>query len=158
MKLEIVTIILGAMPVLEIRGAITLAVFEFGFSLPKAFFLGALGNALPVVPTLFVLRKFAEFMMRRWYFFNRLMVWLFERFQKRHRGHFDGRKWRFAALFVFVALPLPFTGMWSGIIASYVLGIPFWKSVSAICLGIIASGLIVSAILFAGISGVKVIF
>lgn len=158
MKLEIITIILGAMPVLEIRGAVTLAVFEFGFSFPKAFLLGALGNALPVVPALFVLRKFAEFLMRRWYFFNRLMTWLFEHFQKRHRDHFDSWKWSSVALFVFVALPLPFTGAWSGIIASYVLGIPFWKSVLAICLGIMASGLIVSAILFAGISGVKIIF
>lgn len=158
MKLEIVTIILGAMPVLEIRGAITLAVFEFGFSFQKAFLLGVLGNSLPVVPTLFVLRKFAESLTRRWYFFNRLMVWLFERFQKRHRGQFDNWEWSFVALFIFVALPLPFTGMWSGIIASYVLGIPFWKSVLAIFLGIVASGLIVSAILFAGISGVKVVF
>ena len=95
--------------------------------------------------------------MRKWYYFNRLMTWLFERFQKKHRGHFESWEWSFLALFIFVAIPLPFTGAWSGIIAAYILGLPFWKSTGVIFLGILCSGLIVSTVMYLGITGLHIL-
>ena len=152
MKEELITILISASPVLEIRGAIPLAMIQFDFPIWKAYLFGFLGNMLPVIPVLFFLKKFSELLMHKWYFFNRLMIWLQERFQKKHRDHFESFQWSFLALFLFVAVPLPFTGAWSGIAAAHILGIPFWRAVLAITLGIIVSGLLVILLTHSGIS------
>ncbi|OGZ64458.1 MAG: hypothetical protein A2998_01985 [Candidatus Staskawiczbacteria bacterium RIFCSPLOWO2_01_FULL_37_25b] len=158
MQQEIFTILFAASPVLELRGAIPFAVVHYDFSIYKALALGIFGNMLPVIPFLFFLQKFSEYLMRKWYYFNRLMTWLFERFQKKHKGHFENWEWSLLALFIFVAIPLPFTGAWSGVIASYLFGLPFWKSVLAIFLGILCSGLIVACVMYLGILGVNFVF
>jgi len=157
MQQEIFTIFLGASPVLELRGAIPFAMIQFDFPIYKAFLLAIFGNFLPVIPFLFFLKKFSEYLMQKWRLFNRMMTWLFERFQKKHRGHFESWEWSFLALFIFVAIPLPFTGAWSGIIAAYILGLPFWKSTGVIFLGILCSGLIVSTVMYLGITGLHIL-
>ncbi len=158
MQQEIIIIIFGASPIFELRGAIPLAILQFYFSAHKAFALAVLGNMLPVIPLLFFLKKMSEFLAHRWYFFNRLMAWLSERFQKNHAAHFEKWKWSFFALIIFVAVPLPFTGAWSGVIAAHILGLPFWKSVFAIFTGIILSGIIVLIIVNFSITSLNLIF
>ena len=51
---ELIIILLGMSPVLEVRGAIPVAIGIFGFTLPKAYALSVIGALLPVVPVLFV--------------------------------------------------------------------------------------------------------
>ena len=155
MKNEIMTLILGAMPISEVRGAIPMAMLVFGFSAMKAFALGVLGNILPIIPTLFFLEKFSEYLMYKWYWFNRLMSWLFERTQRKHMDHFHQWQWSWVALFIFVAIPLPMTGAWSGIIAAHVLGIPFWRSVLAIALGVAVAGGVVTILTSLGFLAAK---
>ncbi len=158
MEREIIIIILGASPVFELRGAIPLAMLQFHFPVYKAFILAVIGNALPIIPALFFLKKLSDFLMRRWYFFNRLMTWLFEHFRRSHAAHFEKWKWSFFALIIFVAVPLPFTGAWSGVIAAHVLGLSFWKSILAIFTGIIISGIIVSILMNMSITSFNLIF
>lgn len=137
---ELATIILGALPVFEVRGALPVAMFAYGFSPQKAYLLSVLGNLLPVLPVLFVLTKFSEFLMHRVYLINRFLTWLFERTRRKHGDHFESYRWMPLALFVFVAIPFPLTGAWSGILAALVFGIPFWRAVLAIMLGVITAG------------------
>ncbi len=150
MQQELLTILTGLLPISEIRGAIPLGV-GFGFPIEKAYFLGLIGNLLPVIPVLFVLKKFSDLLMRKWYLFNRFMTWLYSRFQNKHSEHFTKFNWKFLALMIFVAIPFPLTGAWSGIIASHVLGMPFWKSVLAIALGVVISGIAVSLLVSFGV-------
>lgn len=150
MKEEILTILTAAAPISEIRGAIPLAIGVFGFAPLKAYLLSIVGNLLPAIPLLAILYYASDFLMHRVYFINRFLTWLFDYTRERHAAHFEKhhhhhwRDWLLTlALFVFVAIPFPLTGAWSGAVAAFVFGIPFWRSVLAISLGVAVAGAIV---------------
>jgi uncharacterized membrane protein len=140
-KKEILTLLIAASPFLEIRAAIPVAVILWEFSPLKAYFLGVLGNFLPVIPLLLFWKFAAEQLSRRFYLANRFLAWLFERTRRRYSDHFEF--WQDIALFIFVAIPLPFTGAWSGSIFAFVFGNSFWRAVAMIGLGIMVAGLAV---------------
>mgnify|MGYP001578965861 CR=1 FL=1 len=155
---EFITILMGALPISEVRGAIPLAIFGFGFEPLKAYLLAVLGNLLPILPVLFFLHYFSEYLMHKSYWINRFLSWLFQYTRERHEKHFAKREethhhyhylrdiGRFAALLIFVAVPLPLTGVWSGILAAFVFGLPFWRSALALALGVAAAGQIIMLI------------
>ena len=154
---ELITILTGVAPISEVRGAIPLALGIFGFSPLKAYLLGVLGNILPIIPGLFFLRYLSNYFMRKSYWFNRFMSWLFKYTRDRHAKHFAEAEqkhhhyhwrawWREITLFIFVAIPFPLTGVYSGILAAFVFGMPFWRSVVTLALGVAAAGLIVLTI------------
>lgn len=138
---ELWTILLGAAPISEVRGAIPVAVGVFYFTPLKAYLLSVFGNILPIVPLLFFLRHFSEYLMHHNYYIHQFLTWLFERTRKQHTKKFE--VWGSVALFIFTAIPLPLTGVWSAIAAAFVFGIDFWKAVIFISLGAAAAGLLV---------------
>ncbi|MBL8030236.1 MAG: small multi-drug export protein [Candidatus Doudnabacteria bacterium] len=137
---ELSVVLTGALPIFEIRGALPLALFYYNLPTWEAYALSVLGNCLPIIPVLFGLNKFSEYLMRKSYYINKFLSWLFERTRRQHGGHFGSYKLAVIALFVFVAIPLPLTGVWSGIVAAVVFGIPFWRAVAALALGVMVSG------------------
>ncbi|OGG40691.1 hypothetical protein A3A21_00395 [Candidatus Jorgensenbacteria bacterium RIFCSPLOWO2_01_FULL_45_25b] len=135
------TILVATLPVFELRGAIPLAVGVFHMPLFPAYVLSVLGNFLPVTPLLFFWDRVAHRLAARVSFFHRAFDWVFERTRRKH-----GKKFEVAsafALFVFVAIPLPLTGAWTGTIVAFLFGIPFWRAILAIGGGILVSGLLV---------------
>lgn len=138
---EIIVILTAAAPISELRGAIPLAIFGFGFSAWKAFLLSVFGNLLPIIPVLFFLPIFSNWLSNKSDSFKQFFTWLFNRTKTKHNKHFE--IWKELALLVFVAIPLPLTGAWSGVLAAYVFGVPFWRAVLMIGLGVIISGVIV---------------
>src|SRR3989344_2492019 len=130
---EIITFLVAALPLSELRGAIPLAILKFGFSPAKALLVSFLGNILPVLPLLIVFDKVSEYLSHKFYWFNRFFSWLFERTRARHEDHFH--YWGDLALFVFVAIPLPLTGAYSGALAAFVFGLPAKHSFFSIALG-----------------------
>ena len=141
---EFITFFAAALPLSELRGAIPLAILEFGFSPYKAFIISALGNILPVLPILFFLGKASAYLSRKFYWFNRFFSWLFERTRTKHAEHF--MCWKNLALFIFVAIPLPLTGAYSGAVAAFVFGFSpkhaFWSIIS----GVLLAGVMVTII------------
>ena len=141
---ELTTFIVGMLPVAELRGALPMALVYFGLPFWPAYGLAVLGNILPAVFLVFFLEKIAEYLSRRSYRFNRFFAWLFERTRRRHNHHFE--IWGPLALIVFVAIPLPFTGAWSGAMAAFVFGIPPKRAVPSIIAGVLIAGLAVGAL------------
>ena len=141
---ELITFFIAALPLSELRGAIPLAILKFGFSPPKALVISVLGNILPVLPLLLGLEKISEYLSHKFYWFNRFFSWLFERTRIKHSKHFT--YWGDLALFIFVAIPLPLTGAYSGAVAAFVFGIPLKHAFWSIALGVLAAGLIVTAV------------
>jgi uncharacterized membrane protein len=139
---QIITMLVGAAPISELRGAIPLAIGVYQMSPWNAFFWAVLGNILPIIFVLWFLESVSNYLSRRFYFFNRFFTWLFERTRKKHSRHFE--IWGGLALMVFVAIPLPLTGGWSGAVAAFVFGIPYKKALPLICLGIVIAGVIVT--------------
>ena len=131
----------SALPILEIRGAIPLGVFVFKMNPVLVYFVALLGNFLIVPFLLIFLKRFSEFLMGKWYFFNRLLTFVFSRTRNKSALKFE--KWGHWALYFLVAIPLPLTGAWTGSVAAFLFGVPFKRSLFTIFLGIMTAGLIV---------------
>ena len=153
---ESITFFTAALPLSELRGAVPLAILKYGFSPYKAFIISALGNILPVLPLLLGLEKISEYLSHKFYWFNRFFSWLFERTREKHKDHFH--YWGDLALFIFVAIPLPLVGAYSGVVAAFVFGIPLKRAFWSIVLGVLAAGLIVTAITIFGENIFKYLF
>jgi len=135
---ETVILIVSALPISELRGGIPLAL-SFGFSYTKAFWLAVLGNSVIIIPILLLLESASKFLMR-WNIFNRYFNWLFARTRK----HSDKvEKYGAIGLILFVGIPLPMTGAWTGCIAAYLFGIKFRHALPSILMGVLLAGVIV---------------
>lgn len=137
---ELVTVIVAALPISELRGALPLALGMYHFSLGKAFLLSLLGNIIPVIPVLIFLNSFSHLLMR-YSWANKFFTWWFSRTRK-HSEIIE--KYEALGLAIFVGIPLPMTGAWSGCVAAYLLGIKFRYAFPSIIFGIIIAGIIVS--------------
>jgi len=136
------TFLAAMTPVGELRLAIPLGMARFGLSAPEAYLVSVVGNLVPVVFLLLFLESASLFLIARSRSFERFFTWLFERTRRRisHRYELYG----YIALVVFVAIPLPVTGAWTGSAAAYMLGIPFWRALCLIAAGVMISGSIVT--------------
>jgi uncharacterized membrane protein len=149
---DYVVIIVGALPVSELRGAIPLAL-SFGMPLARAFWLAVLGNCLIVAPALFLFKPLTGF-LRKFKIWSRFFDWIFER-TKRNSDNIQ--KYEALGLLLFVGIPLPMTGAWSGVIAASLFKIRFRYAFLAIIAGVIIAGLIVSALCALGILSYKAV-
>jgi uncharacterized membrane protein len=143
------TIIISCLPIFELRGAIPIALGVYGLSPASAYVLAVLGNMLPVIPVLLFLEPVST-QLRRYTVFDRFFSWLFERTHRNHSERFE--KYGILALTLFVAVPLPVTGAWTGCAAAFVFGIKFKHAFPAILAGVMVAGLIVSIVTLTGIS------
>jgi len=149
----LMTILLGIVPVSELRGAIPYAYFN-GVPLWLAAVIGILSNALvPFIGFLFLgtLHKLLD----KWGAYHRL----FEKTVAKARTKVGEkvRKYGLWGLMVFVAIPLPITGTWTGTVGAWVLGLDRKKSILSIMLGILISGTIVTTVIFTG-AGIASLF
>ncbi len=141
MKQELITMLVAAAPISELRGAIPLAIGVFHFSAIKALLLSVVGNIAPVLPLLYFWHKLSKVLSQHLYWANRFFNWLFERTRVRHTQLFTAMG--VIGLFIFTAIPLPLTGAWSATIAAFIFDLPLRKSFYAISLGVITAGCIV---------------
>ncbi len=132
--------LLSTLPVLELRGAIPIAVNYYHLPIIHSYIFSVLGNLVPVVFLLLYLKPFSDF-LRRWHVFDLFFTWLFRR-TRRHEEKYE----KYGALFLlfFVAIPLPITGAWTGSVAAFLFGIRFCYSFPMIAGGVIVAGLIVT--------------
>ncbi len=149
---EYLVMIVGALPISELRGAIPLAL-SFGMPLGKAFWLSVIGNSIPVAPALFLLEPVSN-RLRRFKIWSRFFDWIFERTKKKADTI---QKYEALGLAIFVAIPLPMTGAWSGVVAASLFKIRFRYAFIAILAGVIGAGLIVSALCGLGIISWKAV-
>ena len=134
---EILTVVIAAMPVAELRLAIPLALW-WGITPLTVYILAVMGNFLPVIPLLLFWRYLAHHLSYRFAFFRNGLEWLLERTQRKHQKKFDAFK--SIALFILVAIPLPMTGAWTGTVAAFVFGVSLPRAALMIGLGILTSG------------------
>jgi len=139
---ELIVVIISALPVVELRGALPLAIFSFGMPWYKAFILSVIGNMLPVPILLLFLEKLAN-VASHFKAGKKVVNWVFER--TRRRGKVI-EKYERIGLMLFVAIPSPFTGAWTGSIAAFLLGLKFWHAFLAILFGVIIAGAIVTGL------------
>ena len=147
---EVIILLTAMTPIGELRAALPLALISYHINFWSAYGLAVIGNILPVFLLLLFLGLIDNFN-----FFNSFFNWLFERtrrkFIKKHE------KLGKLALVLFVAIPLPITGAWTGSIAAWLFNFKYWESISLIFLGILISGVIVSLFTLGGINLVNLL-
>ena len=116
--------------------------------LSTTYLVAVIGNMLPVVPLLLFLESVSNY-LRRWVFWDVFFNWLFTRTYRRHNGKFE--KYGTIALLLFVAIPLPVTGAWTGCAAAFVFGIQFKHAFLAILGGVVLAGILVTSVVLGGV-------
>jgi len=137
---EVVTFILSMLPISELRGAIPYAITVGGMSWQKAYVISVIGNFVPVIPIVLLIGPISEY-LRRSRTFDRFFDWLFAR--TRRKGKMIER-FEVLGLILFVAIPLPVTGAWTGAVAAFVFGVRKRQAFPAILAGICIAGVVVT--------------
>ena len=146
----IIVFLISMVPLIELRGAIPYAVgfINAGVPLNLAFcyVIAILGNMLPVPVIFFFARKVLEWGA------DKPVIGKFFSFCL-NKGHKGGEKLQakagrglFVALLLFVGIPLPGTGAWTGTLAASLLDMDFKSSVIAVMLGVILAGIIMGVV------------
>ncbi|MCX5703534.1 MAG: small multi-drug export protein [Candidatus Omnitrophica bacterium] len=149
---EYIVMIVSALPISELRGAIPLGL-SLGMPLAKAFWLSILGNISFIAPALFLFEPVSN-RLRKFKPWARFFDWLFERTKKNADTI---QKYEALGLAIFVAIPLPMTGAWSGVVAASLFKIRLRYAFMAIALGVVGAGLIVTALCALGIMSWKAV-
>lgn len=142
------TIFLAFLPISELRGAIPFALAH-GAPWPAAYLVAVSVNAL-VAPAVWIfLSTFHRLFLR--------MAWyrsFFDRFVERARAkvHAGVEKWGWLGIALFVAVPLPITGAYTGTLGAWVLGLSKRRTLPAVVVGVLISGAVVTAVSVLGLA------
>lgn len=141
---------ISMVPLIEIRGGILYALAS-GLPAVPAYIICIVGNMLPVPVIFFLARKVLEW-GRDKKFIGRFFTFCLE------KGHKGGEKLKagklgvYIALFLFVGIPLPGTGAWTGTLAASILDMDFKKSSIAVMCGVVLAGIIIGCLTMFGIN------
>ena len=136
----IVTFLVSMVPIIELRGALPIATgmgVEWYIALPIAI----IGNIIPVPFIIIFIKKIFDWMSKQQGFLAKIVVKMEEKaFSKKDTIEKYG-PW---GLWLFVAIPLPGTGAWTGALIAAMMGISLKKSFPAIATGVITAGVVVA--------------
>ncbi|MDD5551613.1 MAG: small multi-drug export protein [Candidatus Pacebacteria bacterium] len=147
---EFLVFLLAMAPISELRGAIPTGVAIFGLSFWKVFCIAFFGNLIPVALILLFLEPVSKFLRKNSKFFDRFFNWLFEKTRKKVSPKI--KNYEKLGLTLFVAIPLPITGGWTGAVAAFLLGLPFKVAFPLITIGVFIAGVIVSILTLSGVA------
>jgi len=143
---ELIVVIISALPVVELRGALPVAINVFHMPWYWAFCLAVVGNMLPVPILLLFFESLAR-IVSKVEIGRKLVDWVF-RHTRRHEKMIQKYEW--LGLMLFVAIPLPMTGAWTGAIIAFILGMRFTYAFLSILCGVIIAGAIVTCLCLLG--------
>jgi uncharacterized membrane protein len=136
----VVTFVVAMLPIFELRGALPYALTLGRLPLAQAFPIAVLGNMLPI-PFIMYLLEPGTRLISRVAPGKRFVDWLFARTRARSE---KVRKYEALGLILFVAIPLPVTGAWTGALAAHLCGLKKGRSLLAITGGVCIAGIVVS--------------
>lgn len=138
------TLIISMIPVIELRGAIPIGV-GLGLSHAEAMGISIIGNMLPVPFIILFIRPIFRWMTRK----SGKLARLAEKLETKAEGKWDKiHRYQFFALTIFVAIPLPGTGAWSGALIAAVMNMRLRNALPSILLGVLIAGILVSGITY----------
>lgn len=137
---EAVVLLVAMLPIVELRGAIPVGENLLRLPLWKTVSLAIVGNMLPILLVVFLLEQLTVW-LGRVPLFRRFFDWLFRR--TRARSGVIAR-YEFWGLVIFVGIPLPMTGAWTGAVASVLMAMPYGRSLLAIFVGVLLAAVVVT--------------
>ncbi len=147
---EIATILFAMTPVFGIRGAILIAILVYEMDIYSAYFWSVLGEFFPVFFILLFLGAVSEWLSKNFAFMKRFFSFLFSKTRKDYNGRVE--KYGLFALFLYTAIPLPFSGAWTASLVTFLFGLSRRKAIVAIFFGVLLSGINIILLLQMGIA------
>ncbi|HJW88859.1 MAG TPA: small multi-drug export protein [Dehalococcoidia bacterium] len=147
----ILVMLVSASPLSELRGGIPLGI-SLGLPPLWVFLLAVAANILVFFPVFFALELSHKVLLARIPFFPSYIQ------RVRNRGRPLVRKHGFLGLALFVAVPLPLTGVYSGTVLSWLMGMDLKKSSLAIGLGALMAGIVVFSLTMGAKTGLEYLF
>lgn len=144
----IFTMLVSMIPIVELRGGLPFGV-ALGLPYPAAFAASVIGNVLPAPFIVVYIRRIFQWMRRRLPRFNGVVDKL------ENKAHLKGNKvnkYKYLGLFLFVGIPLPGTGAWTGSLAAAFLDMPLRKALPSIIAGVILAGCIMTGLTYLGVN------
>ena len=142
------TMLVSMIPIIELRGGLPFGV-ALGLPYHLAFPAAVIGNLIPAPFIIVYIRRIFELM-------RRYLPWLNGVVDKLERkAHLKGRKvqkYQYLGLWLFVAVPLPGTGAWTGSLAAAFLGMRLKKAMPAVVLGVLTAGCIMLGLTHVGVN------
>ncbi len=135
------TFFLAMTPIGELRASLPVALTVYNMNWLLALIISVIGNLVPVIFLLLFLGPVSQWLSSKFKTCDKFFSWLFERTRRKSSARIE--KYGTIALVSFVAIPLPFTGAWTGAIAAFLFNIPFKKAFPLISLGVVIAGIIV---------------
>ena len=143
----IIVCLVSMVPLIELRGAIPIAV-GLGLNKVISFIIAIISNMLPVPIIYLFARKVLEWGKDKKYI-GKFFTWCLLKGEKGGKKlEAKAGKGLYWALFLFVGIPLPGTGAWTGTLAASILDLDFKKTVIAVMAGVLLAGAIMMAISF----------
>lgn len=136
---EVAIFIISLLPILELRGGL-IAARILGVEFIKAFIICYIANIIPV-PFILLFINWIFNKMSKWKPTKKIVDWLSNKTLKK-KEQID--KYGYFGLFLFVGIPLPGTGAWTGSLLAILLNLDKKKSFITIALGVLAAGIIMS--------------
>ena len=152
---QVATIILAMLPIVELRGALPVAIALYKLPVWQAMLWSIIGNMLPVYLLLIFFEKASIFASAHSPLAKKILEKLYER--THGKLHSQIEKYGPLALLFFVAVPLPVTGAWTGALAAFVFNLPRKKAFFAILGGVCVASVIVTLLTLGATSAVNAI-
>ena len=147
---------ISMLPVIELRGAIPVSQ-GLGLPLLQSYIIAVLGNMLPVPFIYLFARKILTWGADK-PVIGKPFTWCLQKGEKGGKElEAKAGNGLFIALMIFVAIPLPGTGAWTGTLAASILDMKFKQSVIAVMFGVLIAGVIMGLISFGAFSTIGVI-
>ncbi len=137
---------ISTLPIVELRGAVPVGIVAFEMPWWKVYLIAVVGNMIPIPFILLLLGPVSKFLMR-FAIGKRFFDWLFARTRRKSASI---EKYEALGLTLFVAIPLPVTGGWTGAMAAFLMGIPFGKAMLYILMGVMIAGVIMTILALLG--------
>ena len=151
LKKYLLCALVSMVPLIELRGGVPIAV-GMGLNYPTALVVCAVANMMPVPIIYFFARKVLQWGRDKKYI-GKFFTYCIEKGEKggRKLAAKAGRQGLFVALMLFVGIPLPGTGAWTGTLAASFLNMGIKSTTLAVCLGVVMAGIIMGVLSMAGL-------
>ena len=134
--------LLSMLPITELRLSVPIGLIEYRLDWLYVFIVSVAGNFIVCIPILYLF-KYLEYLLKKNYYGKKVLNFIFRRTRSKSKII---NLYKYYGIILFVGIPLPLTGAWTGCLASYLFGLSRKKTLIAVLVGLIISATLVTII------------
>lgn len=151
------TLVISMIPIIELRGAIPIGVLTFHLTYFEAFIISFIGNIIPAFFIVKYIRPIFD-LLGKIKIFKKIIDFATEKATKKIAESSKLQKATLLGVYLFVAVPLPGTGAWTGSLIANFLDLPLKKAMPPIILGVFTAGIIMLGLTAVANGGINYLF